>query len=66
MNMTLDETLNQLKALGTEKVRKHNAKYGAGENQFGAKHGDMRMLAKKIGSNDDLRDNKPRADCRGV
>ena len=46
--MTLNETLDQLKALGDEKVRKHNAKYGAGHKQFGVKHGDIRVLAKKI------------------
>ena len=46
--MTLSETLKQLKALGDEKVRKHNVKYGAGDKQFGVKHGDIRGLAKKI------------------
>ena len=52
--MTLNETLKQLKALANEKVRKHNTKSGAGDNQFGVKHGDIRVLAKKIGSNDEL------------
>jgi len=46
--MTLSEALKHLKALGDEKVRKHNAKYGAGDRQFGVKHGDIRVLAKKI------------------
>ncbi len=46
--MTLNETLKQLKALGNEQMRKHNTKYGAGDNQFGVKHGDIRVLAKKI------------------
>jgi 3-methyladenine DNA glycosylase AlkD len=46
--MTLDDTLKQLRALGTEKVRAHNARYGAGDDQFGVKHGDIRVLAKKI------------------
>ncbi len=46
--MTLDETLKKLKALGNEKVRAHNTKYGAGKDQFGVKHGDIRALAKKI------------------
>jgi len=45
--MTLKETLKQLKALGNEKTRAHNTKYGAGDNQFGVKHGDIRALAKK-------------------
>ena len=46
--MTLKETLKQLKALGNEKMRAHNAKNGAGDKQFGVKHGDIRVLAKKI------------------
>jgi len=51
--MTLTEALKQLKALGNEAVRKQNAKGGpwgpgAGDNQFGVKHGDIRVLAKKI------------------
>ncbi|MFN0205491.1 MAG: DNA alkylation repair protein [Planctomycetota bacterium] len=46
--MNLDDVLKQLKALGDEKVRKHNSKNGAGDNQFGVKHGDIRTLAKKI------------------
>src|SRR4051812_13047452 len=49
--MTLDETLEQLKALANEKTRAHNTKYGAGDNQFGVKHGDIRALAKKVQSN---------------
>src|SRR5262245_42653402 len=52
--MTLNETLKQLKALGNEKTRAHNTKYGAGDNQFGVKHGDIRGLAKKIHSNHEL------------
>ena len=46
--MTLNETLKQLKALGSEKVRAQNAKSGAGDNQFGVSLGDIRALAKKI------------------
>ena len=46
--MTLNEALKQLKALGNEKMRAHNTKYGGAENQFGVKHGDIRALAKKI------------------
>ena len=45
--MTLDEAFKQLKALGNEKMRAHNTKYGAGDDQFGVKHGDIRALAKK-------------------
>ncbi len=46
--MTVDQTLKQLKSLGDEKTRKHNTKWGAGDNQFGVKHGDIRAMAKKI------------------
>ena len=52
--MTLNETLKQLKALGNEKVRAHNTKYGAGDNQFGVKLGDIRVLAKKIKTDHEL------------
>lgn len=45
--MTVKDTLKQLEALGDERTRKHNAKWGAGDNQFGVKHGDIRALAKK-------------------
>ncbi len=46
--MTVKEILKQLKSLGNEATRKHNTKYGAGDNQFGVKHGDLRVLAKTI------------------
>jgi 3-methyladenine DNA glycosylase AlkD len=46
--MTLKEVLNQLEAQSDDKVRAHNIKYGAGNNQFGVKSGDIRALAKKI------------------
>lgn len=52
--MTLKETLKQLESLGNEAMRKHNAKWGAGDNQFGAKHGDIRTLAKKIKTDPEL------------
>ena len=52
--MTLKETLKHLKSLGNEKTRAHNTKYGAGANQFGVKHGDIRALAKKIQSHHEL------------
>ena len=44
--MILKETLTQLEALGNEKMRAHNIKHGAGNNQFGVKLGDIRTLAK--------------------
>ena len=46
--MTVQEVLKQLKALGDEKVRAQNKKGGAGDNQFGVKRGDLRVLAKKL------------------
>src|SRR5262245_7946845 len=52
--VTLEGTLRQLKALGNATTRKHNNKYGAGDNQFGVKHGDIRALAKKIKANQEL------------
>lgn len=52
--MTLNETLKQLKALGDEKTRAYNTKNGAGDNQFGVKLGDIRMLAKRIRANHKL------------
>ncbi len=44
----LDDTLSHLEAMGNESVRAHNRKYGAGDNQFGVKMGDIRILAKKL------------------
>jgi 3-methyladenine DNA glycosylase AlkD len=54
MAMTLKETLAQLKSLGNETVRTLNIRNGAGENQFGVKLGDIRKLAEKIKTNDQL------------
>ncbi len=53
-NMTVEDALEQLAALGNEKVRAHNTKYGAGANQFGVKLDDIRALAKKIKSDHEL------------
>src|SRR5262245_35084951 len=47
-NVTLEEALKQLKALGSEGMRAYNAKSGIDDNQFGVKHGDIRVVAKKI------------------
>jgi 3-methyladenine DNA glycosylase AlkD len=54
MAMTLKDALAQLKALGNEKVRAQNKKHGAGDNQFGVRHGDIRKVAAKIKTNDQL------------
>ncbi len=52
--MQLEEALNQLKALGSEKVREYNMQHGADENQFGVKKGDIRTLGKTIKQNPEL------------
>ncbi len=52
--MNAKEVLKQLEALGDEKRRKHNTKWGAHDNQFGVKLGDIRKLAKKIKTNHEL------------
>jgi len=52
--MTLEETLRQLESMGNVGVRAQNAKSGAGDNQFGVKRGDLRILANKIKTNHDL------------
>jgi 3-methyladenine DNA glycosylase AlkD len=52
--LTLEETLRQLESLGNAGVRAQNAKRGAGDNQFGVKLGDIRILANKIKTNHKL------------
>jgi 3-methyladenine DNA glycosylase AlkD len=52
--MTVKEVIKQLESLGDGMMRAHNTKYGAGENQFGVKHGDIRVLAKKLKTNHEL------------
>jgi 3-methyladenine DNA glycosylase AlkD len=52
--MTVKEVLAQLKSLGDDARRAHNAKAGAPDNQFGVKLGDIRALAKKIKTDHDL------------
>src|SRR5215204_6237670 len=52
--MTLEEILKQLESLGNAAVRAQNTKRGAGDNQFGVKLGDIRVLAKKFNTNHDL------------
>lgn len=52
--MKVQEILVQLKALSNEKMIAHNKKFGAGDNQFGVKMGDIRALAKKIETNHEL------------
>jgi len=52
--MNSKEILARLKTLSNEKMMVHNTKFGAGENQFGVKMGDIRALAKKIKTNHEL------------
>lgn len=52
--MNSKEILAQLKSLSNEKMMAHNKKFGAGENQFGVKMGDIRALAKKIKTSHEL------------
>jgi 3-methyladenine DNA glycosylase AlkD len=50
--MTVKDVLQQLQALGNEKVMVINAKKGVGkQQQYGVKHGDIRNVAKKIKTN---------------
>jgi 3-methyladenine DNA glycosylase AlkD len=46
--------MDRLGALSDEKMRKHHVKWGAGENLFGVKMGDVRALAKEIGKDPKL------------
>lgn len=52
--MTVKEVLAELEKLGNENVRVHNKKYGADDNQYGVKKGDIRKVAKKIKTNQTL------------
>ncbi len=52
--MNAKQALEELEALGTEKVRKQNAKQGASDNQFGVQLGEIRKLAKRIKANHEL------------
>jgi len=52
--MTVKEVLAQLKSLGDDARRRHNIKAGAPDNQFGVQLGDIRAIAKKIKTDDEL------------
>lgn len=54
-SITVPQLIEQLKSLGNEKVRAHNAKHGADDHsQFGVKLGDIRTLANQIKTNHEL------------
>ncbi|MBS1724736.1 MAG: DNA alkylation repair protein [Armatimonadetes bacterium] len=52
--MTCQEILSRLESLGSERQREINAKNGAPANQFGAKMGDVRTVAKEAKVGHDL------------
>ncbi|HKZ92735.1 MAG TPA: DNA alkylation repair protein [Candidatus Limnocylindrales bacterium] len=54
MTMTLEETMAALQAKGNEQTRKTYLRHGAGEPLFGVKFGDLRPLAKRIGTDHGL------------
>ncbi len=52
--MTVPAILAQLEALGDAKVRNRNAHQGAGDNQFGVPMGEIRKIAAKIKTDQQL------------
>jgi 3-methyladenine DNA glycosylase AlkD len=52
--MPLKAALAKLEALGNEKVRAHNKKNGADDNQFGVRLGDIRKVAKEFKTDPEL------------
>jgi 3-methyladenine DNA glycosylase AlkD len=52
--MTVKETMERLKAAGSEQTRAIYTRHGAGENQFGVKYADLGKLRKEIGTDHDL------------
>jgi len=52
--MITADVLKKLESLGNEKMRLHNKKNGAHDNQFGVKLGDIRKVADSIKSDHEL------------
>jgi 3-methyladenine DNA glycosylase AlkD len=52
--MTLKQAIDELRALGKERVRAQNIKNGAAGEQFGVLHGDIRKVANKAKADHDL------------
>lgn len=52
--MTVEEILTELESLGNASVRAQNAKWGAGDNQFGVQRRDLRKIANRIKTNHEL------------
>ena len=55
VGMNVDQAVTRLESLGNESVRARNVKRGAGAlRQFGVQMGDIRKVAKEIGTNHEL------------
>ena len=54
MTVTLDTAMAALEAAGTEQTRKTYRRHGASDPLFGVKFGDLRPLAKRIGTDHQL------------
>ncbi len=54
MSMTFDEAMGALEAKGSEQTRKTYRRHGASDPLFGVKFGDLRPLAKRIGTDHGL------------
>lgn len=52
--MDVSQIMARLESLGNDSTRKTNLRNGCGENQFGVKMGDLRVLAKDIRVDHDL------------
>lgn len=52
--MTAEQVLKELKSLGSEKVCKVYARYGAGESTFGVSYADLGRMRKRLGVDHDL------------
>jgi len=52
--MTFDAAMAALEAAGTEQTRKTYRRHGASDPLFGVKYGDLRPLAKRIGTDHQL------------
>ncbi len=54
MSLTFDEAMAALEAAGTEQTRKTYRRHGASDPLFGVKFGDLRPLARRIGTDHQL------------
>jgi 3-methyladenine DNA glycosylase AlkD len=56
MTLTYDAAMAALEASGSEQTRRTYLRHGASEPLFGVKFGDLRPLARRIGTDQDLAD----------